>query len=189
MWRKGERNGKRKERDDEKVKGILLLRSEFGKKLSEVKSKKADCFGLLCDENEFWWWQDVCNECYCIILVCVFEVDISQTPLHLAAYWGRKKCVSALLENGADKSIRNVFDEFWFCFFVFVFVFCDLCGFSFDWICLYSIECVYEWKWVWCAVECVRIFVFFLIWQTNTKVEERRGDCLKEKKRVEEEIF
>lgn len=32
----------------------------------------------------------------------------SQTPLHCAAYWGFRECCLVLLENGADKSLKNV---------------------------------------------------------------------------------
>ena len=32
----------------------------------------------------------------------------SQTPLHRAAYSGKKECCEVLLENGADKNIQNV---------------------------------------------------------------------------------
>jgi hypothetical protein len=36
-----------------------------------------------------------------------FEV-ILQTPLHFAAYCNHKNCVEKLLQNGADKSLKNV---------------------------------------------------------------------------------
>ena len=42
----------RGEEKDEKGKGILLLRNEFGKKLSEVKrERKLIVLDFLCDEN------------------------------------------------------------------------------------------------------------------------------------------
>ncbi len=38
-----------------------------------------------------------------------------QTPLHTAAYKGQKECVEKLLKNGADKSLKNVWnhEEYW----------------------------------------------------------------------------
>jgi len=38
------------------------------------------------------------------LLKCIF----SQTPLHVATYFGYKECCKILLEYGADKTIKNV---------------------------------------------------------------------------------
>ena len=46
-----------------------------------------------------WFWRKYLNFYWNIF---------SQTPLHLAAYYGYKECCKILLEYGADKSIKNV---------------------------------------------------------------------------------
>ena len=37
-----------------------------------------------------------------------FLISFRQTPLHLAAYFGKKECVEMLLLHGADTSLKNV---------------------------------------------------------------------------------
>ena len=125
---------------------------------------KLNVLGFLCDENGFWWWQDVCSERYCVILMCLFELIFC-------------RCLCIMLLIGAKKNVWKFFLKMeliiqFKMYFTICFLFCDLCGFSFDWIYLYSIECVCEWKWVWCDVGCVWLVEcvwmywtsLFLIW-------------------------
>ncbi len=47
-------------------------------------------------------------EMYMLGNICFFLTSFWQTPLHLAAYFGRKECVEKLLQYGADKSLKDV---------------------------------------------------------------------------------
>jgi hypothetical protein len=47
-------------------------------------------------------------EMYMLGNICFFLTLFGQTPLHLAAHWGKKECVEKLLQYGADKSLKNV---------------------------------------------------------------------------------
>ena len=47
-------------------------------------------------------------EMYMLENICLFLTLFGQTPLHLAALNGFIECGEMLLQNGADKSLKNV---------------------------------------------------------------------------------
>ncbi len=54
-------------------------------------------------------------EMYLLGNICFFLTSFWQTPLHFAARYGYIECVEKLLQYGADKSLKNVWNhqEYW----------------------------------------------------------------------------
>ncbi len=50
-------------------------------------------------------------EMYMLGNICFFLTWFLQTPLHCAAHFGRLECVEKLLQYGADKSLKNVWNH------------------------------------------------------------------------------